>query len=146
MNLRAIPSDLAAYTVLTLVALISLADQFAPYYGEPETECRIGYVYDGDTIEMICKGKSLRARLQGFDTPETKDAKCPSEKAWGDRATARLRQIVRQPDVTLYRHGHDKYGRELVVMHIDGQNVAEIMISERLAISYDGGTRRNWCQ
>lgn len=143
---RALPTDLLAYIVLTLFALISLADQIAPYYGKAETACHIGYVYDGDTIGMICEGQHLRARLQGFDTPETKSPKCQAEKAWGDRATARLRSLAKQPAITLYRHGHDKYGRELVVMLVDGRDVADIMVAEQLAVVYDGGTRRNWCQ
>lgn len=146
MTLRTMPSDLMAYIVLTLVALVALADQFAPYYGEPDTTCRVGFVYDGDTVEMICAGQSLRARLQGFDTPETKDPKCPSEAAWGSRATARMRHLVKQPGITLYRHGHDKYGRDLVVMHLNNRDAAEIMIGEGLAVPYEGGQRRSWCE
>jgi hypothetical protein len=47
-------------------------------------------VVDGDTIRT---GGSVY-RLAGFDTPETYQAKCPQERALGERATARLRMIV----------------------------------------------------
>jgi hypothetical protein len=47
-------------------------------------------VVDGDTIRT----NGFVYRLVGFDTPETIDAKCPQERALGDGATERLRQIV----------------------------------------------------
>lgn len=138
-------ANLAAYILLTLLLLWAAADRFAPYHGVAAPGCRIGYVYDGDTFEMICDGQSLTARVQGFDAPETKSPQCAAELAWGQRATQRLRALVRHPGIALFRHGHDKYGRDLVVMTVQGRDVAQIMIAEGLAVAYSGGTRRNWC-
>ncbi len=133
-----------AYVLLTVLVLWSLADQIAPYDGV-EAVCTIGYVYDGDTIEMMCDGQKLTARLLGFDAPETKTPRCAAEAEWGHRATLRLRALVQHPEIRLFRQGFDKYGRDLVVMRIGSQNLADIMISEGLAVAYSGGKRRDWC-
>nr|WP_281501843.1 thermonuclease family protein [Aliiroseovarius sp. F20344] len=94
---------------------------------------------------MKCPDGTRTARLVGFDTPETKDPGCPEEKALGDKATARLRQIVKGADITMRHDGHDKYGRELVRLSVDGRDVGDTLISEGLALAYRGGSRINWC-
>jgi micrococcal nuclease len=137
-------ADLTAYIALTLLVLWSIADQYAPYYGT-KAACHVGYVYDGDTLEMRCGIEKLTARLVGFDAPETKSPKCPEELAWGNRATLRLRELLKSPDVVIYQQGFDKYGRDLVVVTINGRDVADMMISEGLAVDYHGAKRRNWC-
>jgi hypothetical protein len=48
------------------------------------------YVVNGDTIDI----NGERVRLVGYDTPETYQAQCAYERALGDQATARLRQLV----------------------------------------------------
>ena len=139
-----IAPELSAYILLTLLVLWSLADQIAPYHGEA-AECRIGYVIDGDTLELICADRTETARLMGFDAPETKSPRCAAEAAWGHRATERLRALAKRPDIRLFPQGLDKYRRRLVVMQVDGRDVARIMIAEGLAVAYDGGKRRKWC-
>ncbi len=142
---RGLSANLFAYVLLTLLVLWALADRFAPDHGAADTACRIGYVYDGDTVELLCAGQSRTARLLGFDAPETRSPKCAAEAAWGLRATLRLRALVQQPGVALYRNGRDKYGRDLVVITLGGKDVAAIMIAEGLAVDYHGAARRNWC-
>lgn len=137
-------ANLVAYIGLTLLAMLALADRIAPYRG-PVAACTLGYVYDGDTVEMRCDGTLLRARLLGFDAPEASAPKCASEAAWAARATARLRELLRGPKVEIYRHGRDKYRRELVQITVAGRDVAEVMIAEGLAVAYAGGKRRSWC-
>lgn len=137
-------SSLWAYVLLTLLILWAVADRFAPYHGRP-ADCRVGYVYDGDTVELLCGGEKLTARLQGFDTPETKAPKCAAELALGKRATERLRQLVATGGVQIYRHGVDKYGRTLITLTIRGAEVGAVMIAEGLAHDYHGGARGGWC-
>ncbi len=134
-----------AYILLTLLVLWAVADRFAPYRGQV-ADCRLGYVYDGDTVEMLCGAEKLTARLVGFDTPETKDPQCPEELALGKRATDRLRVLVRSGPVELYRLGHDKYGRDLVTLTVAGQDVGNVLVAEGLAHAYHGGARGGWCQ
>lgn len=108
--------------------------------------CGVGYVYDGDTVEIKCGDARVRARLLGFDTPETRDAKCPAERAHGDRATARLRDLVAAGTATFSQDGYDRYGRALVRLWIDDVDVANVLINEGLAVAYSGAKRINWCK
>jgi endonuclease YncB( thermonuclease family) len=41
--------------------------------------------------------------------------------------------------------GNDRYGRTLVALRLDGQEVSQRLISENLAVPYAGGRRINWC-
>lgn len=135
--------DLVAYIGLTLIVLISIADQIAPYRGAAGA-CVLGYVIDGDTVVMTCDGLSETARLLGFDAPEVHGA-CPAEVALAERATARLRSLTASPDLAVYPKGLDKYRRRLVVMTQGGRDIAEIMVAEGLAVPYAGDKRRDWC-
>ncbi len=109
------------------------------------TECRVGYVYDGDTVEMICGARDYAARIIGLDAPETKEPRCAAEQAAGKRATERLRQLVRQGPVSLRRQGYDRYGRPLIRMWVGGEDVASVLVGEGLAARYRGGQRPDWC-
>jgi endonuclease YncB( thermonuclease family) len=108
--------------------------------------CAVSRVVDGDTVDLICDGAAFRARLTGFDTPETYDPACAAEAALGRLATGRLRQLV--GDAALVEAdigGTDRYGRRLVALRLDGQEVSRRLISENLAVPYSGGRRINWC-
>lgn len=135
---------LAAYILLTLLGLWGVADRFAPYRGA-SADCRLGYVYDGDTVELLCGPEKRTARLQGFDTPETKDPRCPEEAALGRKATDRLRALVKQGEVQVFFLGHDKHGRDLVTLTVAGRDVGGVLIAEGLARNYLGGSRAGWC-
>lgn len=134
------------YSVLTLAALVQIANWLAPYNALAEQGCALGYVYDGDTVELKCSGESLTARLQGFDTAETKDPGCDAEAAHGALATDRLRALVKQGKVTFEKQGTDKYNRVLIRLSVDGEDVGDTLIREGLAVAYRGGSRINWCQ
>ncbi len=110
-----------------------------------EGQCEVGYVYDGDTVALRCGGKEQTARLVGFDTPETKQPRCEAERALGDKATLRLRGLLANGEASYRTQGHDKYGRELIVLKVDGIGVADTLIKEGLAVAYTGGSRISWC-
>jgi len=137
-------STLAAYVLLTLLVFWAVADRWAPYRGQA-SRCLVGYVYDGDTVEMTCGAEKHTARLVGFDTPETKEPRCAAEAALGKKATERLRALVLSGPVEIFRQGFDKYGRELIVLTVAGQDVADVMVAEGLAHDYHGGARGGWC-
>lgn len=100
-------------------------------------------VVDGDTVRLAGE----RIRLTGFDAPETYRAECVAERAQGEAATARLRELIGQAShATLtYLPRQDQYGRDLARLSLDGHNVADIMVREGLARRYGGGQRRPWC-
>lgn len=132
----------AAATIAVLYAvIISRHPEFAPKI----PQCHIGYVYDGDTVELICDGISTTSRLVGFDTPETRDASCPAELALGNKAPARMRELVHSGEVQISRQGYDKYGRVLARIWVNGEDVGETLINENLAWAYLGSSRIHWC-
>ena len=110
------------------------------------SSCHVGGGYncvvDGDTLWI----EGMKVRVADIDAPETHDYKCASEKALGDRATARLRQLVNSGSVTLTSLGRDedRYGRKLRIVMVDGESVGETLVGEGLARWYEGG-RRPWC-
>ena len=96
----------------------------------------------GDTLYV----DGVKIRVADIDAPETHDYQCASEKALGDRATARLRQLVNSGTVTLgtIDRDEDRYGRKLRIVMVDGQSVGDTLVGEGLARWYEGG-RRPWC-
>lgn len=109
-------------------------------------ECAVTFVYDGDSVALDCgTGREVTARLVGYDTPETKRARCEAEAALGKRATERLRALVGSGALRMARQGVDKYRRPLMRLWVDGVDVAEVMVREGLAVAYTGGVRPDWC-
>ena len=108
--------------------------------------CHVGGGYncvvDGDTLYV----KGVKIRVADIDAPETHDPRCASEKALGDRATDRLRQLVNKGTVTLSSidRDEDRYGRKLRIVKVDGDSVGDTLVGEGLARWYAGG-RRPWC-
>ncbi|MEM8774929.1 MAG: thermonuclease family protein [Pseudomonadota bacterium] len=135
-----------AYSILLLAALFHVSAWIAPWHDLSERGCVIGYVYDGDTVELRCGSESVTARLQGFDAPETKTPGCAAEAELGRQATERLRMLVLQGPLTLDAVGEDKYGRLLAQMTVRDRDVADILIEDGLAVAYSGGARVDWCE
>jgi endonuclease YncB( thermonuclease family) len=109
--------------------------------------CRVSYVVDGDTVHLNCGSQSnIKARLMGFDTPEIFSPKCGLELQAGLAAKDELDRIVSLGTVTSTSFlGHDRYGRALVRLAIDGTDVAQSMMSTGLARPYSGGRHPDWC-
>lgn len=134
-----------AYSVLLIAVLVRVVDWLAPHENLTAEGCVLNYVYDGDTVSLDCGAKRLSARVSGLDAPEAKSPRCDVEKTLADQATERLRALSASGAVTFAGHARDKYGRLLVTMKVDGQDVAKTLIQEGLAVSYTGGTRIDWC-
>jgi micrococcal nuclease len=109
--------------------------------------CRIIRVVDGDTVTLICGEEGMQsARLLGFDTPEKFSPKCTAEFFAAERAGWALRTMIQKADrLRLEREGVDQYGRALVRLELDGQDVATLMIRTGHARRYGGGPRGSWC-
>lgn len=119
-------------------------------------------IIDGDTIAV--PGLSADVRLVGFNTPETYRAKCTAEKNLGNRATARLRQLVSTAASIQVRRvacackpGTEgtkqcNFGRLCGTLLVDGRDVGSILIGERLAVPFRCGKTScprkpsKWCQ
>mgnify|MGYP006274733513 FL=1 len=109
--------------------------------------CSVLRVVDGDTVEMACPAAGrFRARLTGYDTPESFAPRCPAEARAARRATERLRGLVAASRSLEARLGdRDRYNRRLVRLHLDGRDVGATLIAEGLAVPYRGGARPDWC-
>jgi endonuclease YncB( thermonuclease family) len=99
-------------------------------------------VVDGDTIRY--KGEKIR--LADINTPETYEARCAHERQLGERAKARLTQLLNAGPFTLepIDRETDRYGRTLRVITRDGESLGEVLVDEGLAERWRG-YRREWC-
>ncbi|MBR0782675.1 thermonuclease family protein [Bradyrhizobium iriomotense] len=105
---------------------------------------------DGDTFlarVLQRNGRDLvvRVRLRGIDAPEMK-ASCQDELDKAKAATAALRDLLGQGDVTISNLGADKYGRVLAdVTTRRTANVSAALLAGGYVRSYNGGHRDGWC-
>lgn len=151
-----------SFTVL-VAAVVALAGAvLATHVGVPMDIPTLGTgitVVDGDTV----RHQSRVVRLVGYDSPETGTrAQCERERALGQKATARLAELIRnakQSSVALVAcscpPGTEggagcNYGRACGVLTVDGQDVGPIMIREGLARPYQCARyscppRQSWC-
>jgi len=117
--------------------------------------CTITRVVDGDTVDAnVDLGFNLfthdRIRLMGIDTPESRTRNL-KEKALGLAAKARLKEILasapkgkrgkRQVFLETTKKGKGKFGRILGTLHVNDQNVNELLVSENHARPYFGGRK-----
>ncbi len=77
--------------------------------GEVEANAVVEFVIDGDTVDVVIEGRSVRVRLIGIDTPETKKPETPVE-CFGPEATAFTTQLL--PVGTSIRIERDVVGRD----------------------------------
>lgn len=114
---------------------------------------RVIKVYDGDTITIAAypypTSKTLRrfsVRIAGIDTPEKRGSDA-TEKKIACMAQAYLSALILGRIVTLQDVNLDKYGRLLATVFFDEANIGDLMLSQRFAVKYDGGTKvcpKNW--
>lgn len=101
---------------------------------------RFNCVVDGDTVWV--GGEKIR--LEGFNTPELRGA-CERESRLARAATSRLASLLNGGEFALVRSGQkDRYNRTLATIKIDGKDVGDILIAERLAHRWQG-YKEDWC-
>lgn len=103
-------------------------------------------VIDCDTVDA---GLDANIRLtlddgRGFDTPETFRSGCAAEADLGAQATARLKRLLRDARTTDLDLGGRScgFGRYCGALRVDGTNVGETLIQERLA---QRSKNYDWC-
>ena len=73
-------------------------------------------IADGDTFYMAIEGKPTRLRLAQIDAPE-------KAQPFGRRAEQSLRDLIGKRQVTVTWTQADRYGRPIVQVQADGQDV-----------------------
>jgi micrococcal nuclease len=132
--------------------LLSIASPFA----EPISSGAVS-VIDGDTT----RARDETIQLIGFDTSDATGSKCDFDRKLGERATARLQQLVSDGGLELYlvpcscrpgTEGTEDCNRRRAcgVLRSQGRDVGAILILGRLASRYVCGVtscprRESWC-
>lgn len=108
---------------------------------------RVIKCYDADTITIASKLPydasplyRLSVRLNGIDAPEIK-GKCAEEKEVAKEARDFLSNLVLNKEVRLENVESEKYGRILANVYLGDMHLNELLIKERYAVKYDGGTK-----
>jgi endonuclease YncB( thermonuclease family) len=144
--------------ILTLIVASNLSVGVASSAPLASDEVR---VIDGDTIRLNHQKPDVR--LVGFNAPETRRAICEAERELGDKATARLRDLVRSSKLDFEfvacacQPGAEgtpscNYGRRCGTLKANGRDVGAILISENLAVPFVCGqtrcppTPKPWCR
>jgi endonuclease YncB( thermonuclease family) len=152
------PPSQAAIPLLFAAALIS-GGLHGPARADPIASEQVR-VMDGDTVRLY--GKRPDVRLVGFNAPETRRAKCEAERELGDRATRRVRELVRDKPLDFQRvacacpAGREgtrfcNYGRSCGTLRAEGHDIGDILIAEGLAVPFKcyatscPKTPRPWC-
>ena len=105
----------------------------------PHANC----VIDGDTFYL--GNESIR--VADIDTPETNQPQCAHERQLGERATARLHQLLNAGPITLAmwdERDTDRYGRKLRVVLRNGRSLGDTLVAEGLAHRWTG-SQQPWC-
>jgi endonuclease YncB( thermonuclease family) len=110
---------------------------------------RVIKVYDADTITIASKLPyddspmyRLSVRLNGIDTPEMKGkGVLDDEKEAAKMARDFVSNLVLNKYVRLENIESEKYGRILADVYIGNIHLNEILLKERFAVKYDGGTK-----
>lgn len=105
-------------------------------------------VYDGDSITIAAKfpntdGPIYRfsVRLDGIDTPEIR-GKTQAEKELAKNVRDLLHEMIYGKIVELRNVSNEKYGRILADVYLGDLHINQWLVSENLAVSYDGGKKQ----
>lgn len=116
----------------------------------PITGGRVIKVYDADTITIASKLPydaspmyRLSVRLNGIDAPEIKGKGISDEeKESAKLARDFVSNLVFNKFVRLENIQSEKYGRILADVFVGDIHLNELLIKERYAVKYDGGTKK----
>jgi micrococcal nuclease len=113
-----------------------------------EFDSIITKVYDGDSVHAVFefKGEYNKwvCRLHGIDTPEIR-SKNQEEKENAIDIRDKLREKILHKQVLLKCHDFDKYGRLLVNIYLDGDDINNWLKECGYAYEYFGGTTKTFC-
>ncbi len=148
-------SRTVVFNVSLFVAYLILSVVFARVaLGADLAHVKVLSVHDGDTFtiqlseQLSIFGSKISVRVKGIDAPEI-HGKGKCEYARAQEAKHELEALLtHSKTVTLKSIARDKYFRLLADIYADDHNVADILLSKKLAYSYNGKTKAqmNWCR
>lgn len=106
-------------------------------------QAKVTTVIDGDTAEVTYPdGTTTHVRISNIDAPEVAHDKRGAQKG-GNEAADYLQKRILGKQVTLGNLGGDPYGRTVASVHLDGTDIGQEMIDNKLADPY-GKERTFW--
>lgn len=110
---------------------------------------RVIKVYDADTITIASKFPfdnspmyRLSVRLNGIDTPEIKGkGVSDEEKEAAKNARDFVSNLILNKFVRLENIENEKYGRILADVYVGDIHINKLLLEEKYAVKYDGGTK-----
>lgn len=112
-----------------------------------KTDAMVVKVYDGDTIHVVFEYNNQLykwvCRLDGIDTPEIK-SKNSKEKEEAVKTRDYLKEKILDKIVKLNCKEFDKYGRLLVDVYHNNVFINDLLVNEKYAKKYSGGTKEEW--
>lgn len=119
-----------------VVMLVIFAMQWGSLaWGDEKRIVGTARVIDGDTLDV----GTVRIRLYGIDAPEA-GQRCGTHAggSWrcGERATARLAELVQDKQIECTARDRDAYGRIIAVCYAEKADVNEILVREGLAWAF----------
>ena len=112
-------------------------------------------VYDGDTLTVTIPGypaifgRRVGVRVRGIDTPEIRGFKTFCEAYLARVARDEASRFLKSGGVIhLKRPERGKYFRIVADVRVGNRDLASYLVSKRLAVRYDGGTKSDvdWCR
>ncbi len=109
--------------------------------------------YDGDTLTFdvpnvhALLGRKINVRVAHLDTPEIR-GKMPCEKEAARNAQRLIENLLKNAKrIDLQNIQRDKYFRILADVIVDGKSVKDLLVKNKLAYDYEGGTKKkvSWC-
>ena len=116
-----------------------------------EYGCQVTRVVDGDTIDVdLDLGFDIiykcRVRLYGIDTPESR-TRNKDEKVRGKLAAKFLQDAISNGKnvilQTQLKDSKGKFGRVLASVLVDGININQQMVTNHLAVRYEGQSKKD---
>lgn len=111
------------WPALLLVCLLALPVQAAELVG------RVVGVTDGDTLRLLVDRREIVIRLDQIDAPE-------KAQPFGERSRQSLAELTHRREARVVEHGHDRYGRTLGTVYVDGADVNAEQVRRGMAWAF----------
>ena len=135
--------------LLSGVVGFSIGTQLRDFDLIDKSKVAVVSVYDGDTFRCDVDGwppiigENIGIRINGIDTPEMNDSR-PRVKILAKKARDYARQRLGNGDVELKNIKRGKYFRIVADVYVDGSNLGDELLRQKLAKQYDGGKKPKW--
>ncbi|MFW2331249.1 MAG: thermonuclease family protein [Nitrospinota bacterium] len=134
----------------SLIILLTVSPSIEQQYQSVNVS-KVLSVYDGDTFRANIDqwppiiGKNIAIRLNGIDTAEI-NGRCKFERELAIKARNFVRRkLINAEKIELTNLKRGKYFRIVANVWVDGSNLSEQILANKLAYRYNGKKKQSWC-